>query len=467
MNSLTIAPKSITFTTETADLQNPTKEIEVPPDIFTYIFGFLPLKKVAEIALTSKDICVIAYDYLYSRKIELDIERIPSAKYLLDEIARQNSRPEQKVREFFSTLRVYKNRSLAQKTLNQKFALAPIAKEIQLNVIGVWRNHRHFCAVIAQAIKVDPIDSDFLEDSLAFFNLHDKEIAALNELDIVINEKFYYVPPLIGRCKKLTKLTFSVLPFDDPNKNITDIFFSLCPQIVHLEKLEEFRCSLIPTNFVPLSSKFKKLQLGFRVIDQKSLEWVYSLTHLEELQLWGEGTYFPLTTEIGKLKALKKLEIQASSLPPEIGQLTELEELTVRLPDSCTALPDELGNLTNLTLLDISAKNLHRLPDSLKNLTNLDVFKLYSDHIKRPPDWVYTHVKWTRNYRLAGFQAGRQLIGTGFFSNYGEFISDWSPYTDDAHPSSPTPSKWWRILLAGVGIALIYKLATYFLRKKS
>ncbi len=470
MNSAIIAPKSIIFTAATDDAQKPTKEIIVPPDIFTYIFGFLPLKKVAEIALTSKNICVIAYDYLYTRKLELDIEAPPLAKYLLEEIARHNSRPGQKVQEFFSTLRVYKNRSPTQKVLNQKLALAPVSTEVQLNVRGVWRNHRHFCEVIAQAIKVYPPHSDSLEYSLAFFNQYDEKIAALSDLNVEINESFYYVPPLIGRCKNLRKLTlFQVIPTNptDPKWQNMNQFFSICPQIAHLAKLEEFSCNLVSTNFVPLSSKLKKLKLGFKLVDQKKIEWVYSLPHLEELELWGEGTYLPLTADIGKLKALKKLIIQASSLPPEIGELTELEGLTVLLPDSCTSLPEELGKLTKLMKLDISGKNLHRLPDSLKNLTNLDILKVNSDHIKSPPDWVYRHLKWSAEHRRASFLAGRQIMGTGFYCTYGEFIYEWSPYNNDTYPSSPKPSTWWRILLAGVGIALIYKIVTYFLRKKS
>ena len=60
------------------------------------------------------------------------------------------------------------------------------------------------------------------------------------------------------------------------------------------------------------------------------------------------------------------------SIPPELGQLTELTNLNLGYDDLSGPIPPELGNLTNLTVLYLPDNGLTgSIPGELGNLTNL------------------------------------------------------------------------------------------------
>lgn len=57
-------------------------------------------------------------------------------------------------------------------------------------------------------------------------------------------------------------------------------------------------------------------------------------------------------------------------IPPEIGELTQLERLYANF-NHLETLPPEIGNLTNLRILNLSNNELETLPPEFGNLTNL------------------------------------------------------------------------------------------------
>jgi len=71
---------------------------------------------------------------------------------------------------------------------------------------------------------------------------------------------------------------------------------------------------------------------------------------------------------------------QIKSLPPEIGNLTNLEFLYLGY-NALTVLPDEIGLLTNLKYLNIGKNNLTELPESIGNLTHLIELKVINSGI--------------------------------------------------------------------------------------
>jgi Leucine-rich repeat (LRR) protein len=85
---------------------------------------------------------------------------------------------------------------------------------------------------------------------------------------------------------------------------------------------------------------------------------------LIELQvLWlNDNQLEHLPPEIGQLQNLRRLRLhnnRLTSLPPEIGQLTELRDLTL-YSNQLTALPPQIGNLHNLQRLIMAGNKISK-----------------------------------------------------------------------------------------------------------
>ncbi|MDP1609255.1 MAG: leucine-rich repeat domain-containing protein [Chlamydiales bacterium] len=96
------------------------------------------------------------------------------------------------------------------------------------------------------------------------------------------------------------------------------------------------------------------------------------LTHLQELDLC-ENQLQTLPQEIGRLKNLRELSLYRNRFqqpPLEIGQLTNLRVLHL-FKNQLQELPKEIGQLTNLTKLTLSDNPFRELPQAIEQLTNL------------------------------------------------------------------------------------------------
>src|SRR5437667_270441 len=67
-----------------------------------------------------------------------------------------------------------------------------------------------------------------------------------------------------------------------------------------------------------------------------------------------------------------------TSIPPEIGQLTQLARLSLS-NNQLTSVPPEIGQLRQLARLYLSNNQLAELPDSLRRLANLKVLFLHGN----------------------------------------------------------------------------------------
>ena len=95
------------------------------------------------------------------------------------------------------------------------------------------------------------------------------------------------------------------------------------------------------------------------------------------VELWGEYYSIENTTDI---------ELQQSgltgSIPPEIGNLINLDELHLNINNLTGEIPPEIGNLTNLTELVLSSNNLTgEIPPEIGHLTNLTNLKLHGNQL--------------------------------------------------------------------------------------
>ncbi len=104
-----------------------------------------------------------------------------------------------------------------------------------------------------------------------------------------------------------------------------------------------------------------------------------------------------LPPQIGQLTNLTRLHLSRNnlrSLPPEIGQLTNLKELYLSGDlldfslDSLISLPPEIGQLTSLTTLDVRNTNIISLPPEIGQLTNLAALELRNNKLTSLPSEI-------------------------------------------------------------------------------
>ena len=124
--------------------------------------------------------------------------------------------------------------------------------------------------------------------------------------------------------------------------------------------------------------------------------WVSSLppeiglfTNLEELTFYGRSFIF-LPSEMGKLKNLKQLDLRSNKLlflPAEIGELSNLKILKLEY-NQLKSLPPQIGKLTNLQELLLGKNQLISLPEEMGQLTSLEKLDLSNNQLHRLPNEI-------------------------------------------------------------------------------
>ena len=111
-----------------------------------------------------------------------------------------------------------------------------------------------------------------------------------------------------------------------------------------------------------------------------------SLTNLEELYLYSNQLSGVIPASLGSLTHLEVLYLfrnqLSGAIPPELGSLTNLYRLYLDSNQLSGAIPPELGSLTNLEELYLYSNQLSgAIPPELGSLANLQWLDLYSNQL--------------------------------------------------------------------------------------
>lgn len=131
--------------------------------------------------------------------------------------------------------------------------------------------------------------------------------------------------------------------------------------------------------------QWTRLNLGEKKITQLPPE-IGQLTALQELYLY-DNQLSDLPPEIGQLTALQRLDLannQLSGLPSEIGQLRTLQIFYLS-HNQLSNLPPEIGQLTALQRLDLDNSRLSSLPPAIGQLTALQQLYLWNNQLTSLP----------------------------------------------------------------------------------
>ncbi|EJZ3248900.1 DUF5011 domain-containing protein [Listeria monocytogenes] len=130
-----------------------------------------------------------------------------------------------------------------------------------------------------------------------------------------------------------------------------------------------------------------------------------NLTNLTNLSLMGNTLNGTIPDSIGNLTKLKTLNLSANAInstyngyregglggdiPASIGNLTELTSLSLGDYNNFTSIPSTIGNLTKLQTLKMNQTLLSSVPKEIKNLTNLTTLDLSYNTINQeiPQEW--------------------------------------------------------------------------------
>lgn len=222
------------------------------------------------------------------------------------------------------------------------------------------------------------------------------KLSQIEELDLNLNSIEVFPVGMDG-LKKLRSLNLS----RNSKLNIIQVYSSLA-SVPNLEELNLSDCGLTEVNAgIGAMTKLKKLILTNNPIKKLAPE-IGNLSQLEELYL-GAGL-------------LQKERVPLTELPSTIGKCMKLKKVDLRMCQ-LASLPSGFSSLESINYLDLSWNFLTKFPDALKTLPVISYLDLSNNKINEIPNDI----------GLLALSLETLLIEANFYSPYTEKINKLPP----------------------------------------
>ncbi|CAJ1945134.1 unnamed protein product [Cylindrotheca closterium] len=171
----------------------------------------------------------------------------------------------------------------------------------------------------------------------------------------------------------------------------------------NIEQLWIERYVLAAFYFSTITSEIKWKNEQNWISDKPVCRWFgvkcYASGEVADLTLSHNEIVGRISTELGKLKSLKRLKLDSNEfekgIPSEIGGLVELEHLDLYFNMLSGTLPNEIGMLSKLTGLYLRGNQLSgQLPDTFGALTSLTALQISENKFRGP---IGSHLASLRN----------------------------------------------------------------------
>ena len=157
------------------------------------------------------------------------------------------------------------------------------------------------------------------------------------------------------------------------------------------------------------------------------------LANLEELSLFDNQLTGPIPPELGDLTRLEELALfdneLSGSIPSELGRLANLKWLYLFDNELTGPIPGELGNLANLEWLTLKSNRLTGpIPPELGNLASLETLSLWDNQLTGPiPPELGQLAGLVRLYLTSNRLSGAIPDTLGGLTNLQQLVLDGNP----------------------------------------
>ncbi|XP_062101250.1 LRR receptor-like serine/threonine-protein kinase HSL2 [Humulus lupulus] len=188
-----------------------------------------------------------------------------------------------------------------------------------------------------------------------------------------------------GFCRVRT-LRNLILSDNEINGTLSSRALLLCSHLQYLDLSRNLLVGQLP-EFSPEFSKLRYLDLSANNFSGKISASFGLLSSLTVLLLSSNFLTGPIPSSLGNLSELTVLAIgynslNQSSLPPEIGKLTKLEDLFMPLSDLSGSIPETIGNLVQLKKFDVSQNQLYgKIPETIGGMKNIKQIELFGNRL--------------------------------------------------------------------------------------
>ncbi|XP_071935098.1 receptor-like protein kinase HSL1 [Coffea arabica] len=195
---------------------------------------------------------------------------------------------------------------------------------------------------------------------------------------------------LLCRLRNLTSISFYN---NSVNSTLPEADLPLCRTIVHLDLAQNLLTGKLPSSVAELPN-LKYLDLTGNNFSGEIPGSFGTFRQLEVLGLVENLIEGAVPAFLGNISTLKQLNLSYNPffpgrIPPELGNLTNLETLWLTQCNLIGEIPDSLGRLSRLTDLDLALNALDGpIPSSLTELTSVVQIELYNNSLtgELPPN---------------------------------------------------------------------------------